>query len=134
MRIVFTSAAALAILMTALSAADERDLYQSLWRSDRFVQEALPDSLRPPHPPPTERDIATFQRYSPDVIRFTDIIARFGIPDRYLMQLPRRRGRWIVYDLPRGNAVGFYAIAPYEDGWVAGVIVDARGRVLHRIK
>lgn len=129
--------AILAPLLVAASAAEVKDTYHPLWKSGRFVQKPFPDEWRPENPPATERDLAAYKNHQFDEVTIRPVIARFGIPDRYLvLTRPRRSGEynWLIYDLPDGYTVAFYVMAPPTDIFAAGVIIDPKGKLLRLIK
>ena len=128
-----------ALLVVAVSAlaASEKDTYHPDWNSRSYAKTPFPEAWRPASVPPTQRDLIAFQQFKFATIHIKDVVARFGIPDRYLVRTrPPRVGEynWLIYDLPDGYSVGFYVGNPPGDTYAAGVIIDPKGKLLRLIK
>jgi hypothetical protein len=124
------------LLAASVWAAVEKDTYHPDWNSRRYTKAAFPEAWRPAGVPPTERDLSAFQQFKFATIHIKDVVARFGIPDRYLVRTRPRAGYydWLIYDLPDGYSVGFFVGKPPADGFAAGVIIDSKGKLLRLIK
>ena len=127
--------AAFVLCAACIMAAEEKDTYHPDWNSKRYVKTAFPDAWRPETVPPTERDLAAYQKF-PRTSLIKDVVARFGIPDRYLVRVRPRAGYmdWLIYDLPDGYSVAFFVAKPPVGTFLAGVIINSKGKLLLLIK
>ena len=127
--------AAFALFAACIFAADQKDTYHPDWNSRTYVKTPFPDVWRPETVAPTQRDLAAYQKFE-FTIHIKDLVARFGIPDRYLVRTRPRPGYFdrLIYDLPDGYSVGFFVGKPPAETFAAGVIIDSKGKLLRLIK
>jgi hypothetical protein len=115
----------------AASAASDQTALRRLWASRAYSPAPIPaewrvDGVR-------ARDLSAFEQWDGRTIRVSDVIARFGTPDRYLVA--RRAGNqdFLVYDLPLGHTAAFHLSRGGREHFLAGVIIDPRGKLLRLI-
>jgi hypothetical protein len=117
-------------------AAKEKDHYHPLWASRAYTAKPFPSEWRPPTPRPTETDLTAFQKFDlrVDPLSVRAFVARFGIPQRYLVARRSTQQDMLIYNLPSGHSVALYVYKPPIDIFGAAIIVDSEGRLLRLIK
>jgi hypothetical protein len=117
-------------------AAKEKDYYHPLWASRAYVPKPFPAEWRPQNPPQTETDLAAFEKYDLRVDPFSirAFVARYGIPQRYLVSTGGSKQNFLIYDLPSGHSVALYVYKPPADTIEAAIIIDSHGKLLRLIK
>ena len=105
-----------------------------MWASRHYARKPFPSEWRVDAAPSTIHDLESFQQWPARTVKIQDVVAQFGIPDRYLVTTRPEKPNFLIYDLPSGHAVAFYVTQPPRDQFSAGVIIDARGKLLRLIK
>ena len=121
----------LLVTMIATSAASDQTALRRRWASRAYSSAAVPaewrvDGVR-------ARDLSAFVRWDGRTTLVSDVVARFGTPDRYL--IARRAGDQdlLIYDLPSGHTAAFH-LSKRREHFLAGVVIDAKGKLLRLIK
>ncbi len=113
-----------------LSEASAQQKHRSIWDSPDWTATPLPKEWRVARPSPKQRDLAAFKRWNFATRRISQVIARFGPPDRYMVTTKPRKPDVVIYDLPSGHHVVFYAVRPLGDYFLGGIIVDSTGQLV----
>ena len=117
-----------AVLVVCDAAAQKKP--HRIWTSPEWTAKPLPVPWRVKRPPVKQRDLAAFERWDFTTMRISDVIARFGPPDRYLVTAKPGKPDVVIYDLSSGHHVAFYATRPLGEHFLGGVIVDSTGRLV----
>ena len=122
----------LLVTVIGTSAASDQTALRRLWASRAYSPAAIRaewrvDGVR-------ARDLSAFERWDGRTILVSDVVARFGTPDRYLVA--RRAGDQdlLIYDLPSGHTAAFHLSRGRREQFLAGVVIDARGKLIRLIK
>jgi|SRR5438046_8215132 len=127
----------LVVLTAGVVSADSGETgLRALWASRAYLAKPLPESWRPEKVPPSERDVSAFQRFNfkLDSLSIPKFLARYGLPNRYLVTQRQGKNDFLIYDLPSGHAVALYVNKPPRDEFSALVIIDSRGRQVTLLK
>lgn len=118
-----------------LVAAGETTL-RSLWASPNYCAKPYPEKWRPEQFPSTVREIVVFKIFDlkSTGVSITNFVARFGVPDRYLVAKQNNGQNFLVYDFPTGHSVGLYVHAPPNNQFSAIVIIDSAGNLVRLVK
>jgi len=121
------------MLAVIVRAGEQQTELRALWRSSLYSSKAVPTAWLPASVPPTERDKHAFQQ-SKQRFTTTTLIARFGLPDRYLVSQMPDKNDFLIYDLPSGVSVAVYVSEPPAQSISAIAVINAKGEMISLIK
>jgi hypothetical protein len=129
-RIVFC----LLLSVAPLLVAAEKDTLRRVWASPAYEKKQFPEAWRPAIVPPTEGVVAAFKAYELKSLSIRAFVARYGMPDRYLVTQKKEGQDFLIYDLPSGHCVAIYVPKPPHESFSAIVIIDSAGDIVRLIK
>ena len=109
---------------------------RSLWASPDYSAKPFPGAWRPKKFPSTARDVLAFKKFDlkSTGVSISNFVARYGIPDRYLVSQQSNGQHFLIYDLPSGHSVALYVHKPPYNTFAAIVIIDSAGNLVRLIK